>query len=163
MSDAWWTTIVGSTLAQGDLLPDCLMPVFTGASADEPDMIVVETINRARLIVVTQSCDLENNKVEFVALCPIHTLEEFEHTNPEFSRTGRWEAVARDESRASICFRLQRPPMTIGRRSLWTSGTLSACHFRTSTITRLPSAIVGDFSHRSWNISHKPLPASSCV
>jgi len=31
--------------------------------------------------------------VEFVALCPIHTLGEFEAANPEFARRGRWENV----------------------------------------------------------------------
>ena len=48
---------------------------------------------QADLIVVTQSCDLENHNVQFVALCPIHTLEAFEAINPEFRRRGQWESV----------------------------------------------------------------------
>ena len=46
-----------------------------------------------RLIVVTQSCDLENKKARFVATCPTHTLAEFEEANPAFSRKGQWEQV----------------------------------------------------------------------
>ena len=83
----------GQRAGEGDLLPDCLIPVF----AVEPDPLAVEhaeqTLKRARLIVVTQSCDLENHRVEFVALCPIHTLEEFEASNPEFAKKGQWENV----------------------------------------------------------------------
>ncbi|HEV3255703.1 MAG TPA: hypothetical protein VG013_02365 [Gemmataceae bacterium] len=45
----------------------------------------------ANLIVVTQSCDLENRKVQFVALCPIHSLREFEVVSPDFAKEGRWE------------------------------------------------------------------------
>lgn len=48
---------------------------------------------RARLIVVTQSCDLQNNKVVHVALCPIYQLEEFERANPSYSKKGAWESV----------------------------------------------------------------------
>jgi hypothetical protein len=50
---------------------------------------------RQRLIVVTQSCDLENDKVEFVALCPIHTLPEFAAVNPKFTQHKNWEPVRR--------------------------------------------------------------------
>ncbi len=42
---------------------------------------------------MTQSCDLANRKVEHVALCPIHTLPEFEIANPSFAKKGAWEAV----------------------------------------------------------------------
>jgi hypothetical protein len=94
MTRDWWATTTGHGLAQGDLLPDCLAPVFSegpapGGSQDPTEL----TVLRARLIVVTQSCDLENDKVDFVALCPAHTLLEFEQVNPEFARKGRWEEV----------------------------------------------------------------------
>jgi hypothetical protein len=93
MTRSWWMATHGSALAQGDLLPDCLVPVLIA----EPDPQSLEpaeqTLRRARLIVVTQSCDLENQRVEFVALCPIHTLEEFEAANPEFAKKGQWENV----------------------------------------------------------------------
>jgi hypothetical protein len=93
MTLGWWTATSGPGVAQGDLLPDCLVPVFVA----EPDQLSTEpadqTLKRARLIVITQSCDLENQKVEFVALCPTHTLDEFEAWNPEFAKKGYWENV----------------------------------------------------------------------
>jgi len=89
----WWPRIDGRGLAQGDLLPDCLLPIFFDhfqTAQDEPHDLEVR---RARLIVVTQSCDLESAKIEFVALCPVHTLSEFEAVNAAFSRKGKWEEV----------------------------------------------------------------------
>lgn len=42
---------------------------------------------------ITQSCDLENKKVQLVACCPMFALEEFEHVNTDFQKKGRWEEV----------------------------------------------------------------------
>ena len=42
---------------------------------------------------MTQSCDLENNKAAYVALCPIYRLDEFELTNRSFAKKGAWESV----------------------------------------------------------------------
>ena len=93
MSESWWITVSGSSLAQGDLLPDCLMPVFTDPTP-RPDNAPVEIqVKTQRLIVVTQSCDLENNKIEFVALCPIHTLDEFAEPNVKFKKRKNYEGV----------------------------------------------------------------------
>jgi len=90
----WWATISGPDLAQGDLLPDCLVPVVVDVPmAQNEDEVSEVEIKKQRLIVVTQSCDLENNKVDFVALCPIHTLDEFETHNPNYGTGGRWESV----------------------------------------------------------------------
>lgn len=94
MTTPWWDRTTGPGLAQGDLLPNCLMPVFDREPlpADDGEPMEQE-VQLARLIVVTQSCDLENKKIEFVALCPINTLTEFETVNPTFARRGEWEQV----------------------------------------------------------------------
>lgn len=94
MIEPWWTQINGRGLAQGDLLPDCLLPVFAGHSSDGNET-VNEILTSATLIVMTQSCDLENNKVSLVALCPIHRLSEFAEINPKYSRPKEWEPVRR--------------------------------------------------------------------
>lgn len=93
MMAEWWTQVNGRRLQQGDLLPDCLLPVFTGVKPGDGERVAEENLDRARLIVITQSCDLENNKAAYVALCPIHRLEEFERTNTSFSKRGAWENV----------------------------------------------------------------------
>lgn len=94
MTVSWWRTVEGGSLAQGDLLPGCLLPVFAGAPPSlSPSDISEQEVQRAQLIVVTQSCDLENNRVTFVALCPVSTLTEFEGANPDYAGKGQWEQV----------------------------------------------------------------------
>lgn len=88
----FWISVSGGALAQGDYLPNCLIPLFHpdfGASDAVEDVIV----NNDNLIIVTQSCDLANAKIGLVALCPIHSLPQFEEVNPRFKKRGEWEAV----------------------------------------------------------------------
>lgn len=93
MNGSWWESIDSGVLAQGDLLPDCCLPVFVDPSPSElSDARDVEVVSQ-RLIVVTQTCDLENRKVEFVALCPIHTLAEFAGANPKYENRKNWDQV----------------------------------------------------------------------
>ncbi len=64
MNSPWWQAVTGRSLAQGDLLPDCLVPVFAAPSIDQsPDDSQEIIVLTQKLIVVTQSCDLENQKV----------------------------------------------------------------------------------------------------
>lgn len=89
---SFWTQVNESTLSQGDLLRNCLIPIFEPDfdRGEQPaDVPVVE----ADLVIVTQSCDLVNAKVSLVALCPIHTLVSFEERNSEFKSKGKWEQV----------------------------------------------------------------------
>ena len=80
----WWGRVNGTTLMQGDLIPNCRIPVFLEDSSpldeEEPQSV---SVVEARLIIVSQSCDLAKGK-SFVALCPISTLAEFEEINVEF-------------------------------------------------------------------------------
>ena len=97
MSDVWWQSTSGTQLAQGDLLRDCRLPVFVDPTPDVEHDVEVLVQN---LIVVTQSCDLENNKVQFVALCPIHTLDEFAVGNQHFQNKKNWEEVRKGQRHA---------------------------------------------------------------
>lgn len=89
----WWDSVNGRGLAQGDLLPDCLLPVFAHVQPDNMSEITDIELKRARLIVITQSCDLENGKTPNVAMCPIYKLDEFEKDNKSYSTKGAWENV----------------------------------------------------------------------
>lgn len=90
--DSFWVTHEGTDLRQGDLLPECLVPIFGSHFAEGEEFYDVPVGYRDS-IVITQSCDLENDKVQLVALCPIETLEEFESVNPQFKKKGEWERV----------------------------------------------------------------------
>src|SRR5207247_1878823 len=80
-----------AALRQGDYLPRCLVPVFG------PDFAAAGihevTAEEYDLIVVTQSCDLEQGKVRLVAACSIYPVLEFEAVNPAFAKKGRWNEV----------------------------------------------------------------------
>jgi hypothetical protein len=67
--------------------------VFTGTALAGDALAIEEEVDRACLIVMTQSCDLENNKAAHVSLCPIYRLNEFEQNNQSFTKKGAWESV----------------------------------------------------------------------
>jgi hypothetical protein len=88
----WWAEIEGPTLAQGDYLPKCLVPFFA------PDYGTEERIQEVPAkeydcIVITQSCDLENDKAPLVALCPVYPISRYEAVNSGFRQKGAWERV----------------------------------------------------------------------
>jgi hypothetical protein len=88
----FWIGVHDASLVQGDYLPNCLVPVIPDdyGMAPGPDEV---SIRPTDLIVVTQTCDLVNAKSGMVALCPIHSLSEFESMNQNFKKKGAWEEV----------------------------------------------------------------------
>lgn len=110
----FWMSMKGSDLAQGDLLDGCLVPSF-GPGFGGPGSTEMLVEEGRRLVVMTQSCDLETKRVRFVALCLIHSLPEYELANPHFRRKGHWEQVRK--GRVEGCTYLLRPqaPRVIGR------------------------------------------------
>jgi hypothetical protein len=90
-TESFWENTSASDLRQGDYIVDCPVPFFAEIPAERlkvvPQVIVYD------LIVITQSCDLINAKAEFVAMCPVYPLKNYEIINPEFARKGRWEEV----------------------------------------------------------------------
>ncbi len=87
---SFWVKAQGSSLLQGDLLEDCWIPIL-GEEYGEDDSQMIIPIDKVNLIVLTQSCDLENGKVDLVAMCPIFKLIDFEEINPNFAK--KWEEV----------------------------------------------------------------------
>src|SRR5271157_685294 len=95
------------------------------------------------LIIVTQSCDLEQRKVRLVAGCPIFPLAEFEAVNPAFARKGRWNEVLKGRIEGCICWPRRSRRRRIARL-LWSiSGRSSACPTITSWTMRSASALGG--------------------
>lgn len=89
--EPFWAHVNEPSLRQGDYLPGCLVPVFGPHLAEGGPHEV--TADEYDLVLVTQSCDLEQRKVRLVAACPIYPLAEFEAANPSFARKGRWNEV----------------------------------------------------------------------
>lgn len=88
----FWSQIEEVNLAQGDLLYECLIPMFAPDFGAPPETALVP-VSTADLVIVTQSCDLENKKVQLVACCPIHTLAKFTEANPRFAKKDYRESV----------------------------------------------------------------------
>jgi len=89
---SFWSPYQGEQLEQRDYLPGCWIPVV-GADFDpgiaEPEI----SVGRTNLILVTQSCDLANDKIQHAALCPVASLESWEQLNPDYAKRGFWESV----------------------------------------------------------------------
>jgi hypothetical protein len=90
--EPFWVQVNGPTLNQGDYLPGCLVPVFgsTFTTGGETQHVPTDEYD---LILVTQSCDLEQQKARLVAASPIYAIAVFEETNPKFKGKGRWNEV----------------------------------------------------------------------
>ncbi len=93
----WWQTLAGPELAQGDYLRDCIVPIMPAGVVQASDANTVEDstyvfeAQQFDLIIVTQSCDLENGKARLVATCPIFSVAEYESANPTLKN--HWESV----------------------------------------------------------------------
>jgi hypothetical protein len=90
--ESFWLQVDEGELRQGDYLPGCSISVVASAFAVVGEPHEIRT-DQGELIIVTQSCDLEQRKVRLVAGYPIFPLAEFEAVNPAFARKGRWNEV----------------------------------------------------------------------
>src|ERR1700735_530262 len=80
----WYQVVKGEGVTQGDILYDCPLLI------PDPDEVLLKAIEggdeqlsanipiqKANLIVMTQACDLEHEKVNSVVLCPVWPLVDF--------------------------------------------------------------------------------------
>ncbi len=88
-----WVQVTGASLSQGDYLPGCKVPVVPSDFSAETKQI---SIKGADLIIVTQSCDLDNSKVQFAATVAVSPVSKFEQFNPAFAAKGKWEEVRKN-------------------------------------------------------------------
>lgn len=96
--EPFWVQVNEPHLRQGDYLPGCLVPIplfdpTTFGKKDNETQEINVDLNELDLIVLTQSCDLDNKKVTQVVLCPIYTIAEYEEVNEAFKKKGRWNEV----------------------------------------------------------------------
>lgn len=84
MSDSypWYGLTTGDHLEQGDLLREC--PLFRPTAESEIQRL------RADAVILSQSCDLSNDKLEIIQVCPVFPLEELAVTVERFrNKRGR--------------------------------------------------------------------------
>lgn len=70
--NSWYETLEGPGLQQGDILRSCPVPTIGAAAYPLPEGVPVPvTVVELDLIVLTQSCDLEQSKVEEVLFAEV--------------------------------------------------------------------------------------------
>src|SRR5579883_1968676 len=67
----WYEVVDDDSLDQGDIIPGCL--VLHAVEGEEPTTAVAE-LRPVTALVVTQTCDLAQNKVESVVLCAVWSI-----------------------------------------------------------------------------------------
>jgi hypothetical protein len=93
MLPAWWVRTEGEQLRQGDLLTDCFVPLFPPDFGKTPEITESVEVRQYDCIILTQSCDLENQKAPLVAVCPVASLAAYEQVDPRLVQKGEWEKV----------------------------------------------------------------------
>lgn len=90
-----WYQILNNSgeIMQGDFIPECpiiIPPSNLGDLTEEEnnyeDFLTVQTLNT---VVLSQSCDLEQNKIDIALVSPIYSLEEYFGQLPEGERIGK--------------------------------------------------------------------------
>jgi len=90
-----WYEVLGTTddLQQGDFIPNCTI-VIPPVDINEDSEIEVN-IKQIDSIILSQSCDLVNSKVELVLVCPYYPLKTFiDNTLSEQERNSK-KAIVR--------------------------------------------------------------------
>ena len=84
----WYEIVNGSSpLLQGDFVDSC--PVVVPPTAIESEKVSAEVIEYD-VVIMSQSCDLVQKKLDLVLVCPIWPLKEFENRSDFFkSRKGK--------------------------------------------------------------------------
>lgn len=82
MDYPWYETVEDSgELQQGDFIPNC--PIVIPPSEIKENQEIEISIDLIDSIVLTQSCDLANSKLEIVLVCPYYALSTFIESLPE--------------------------------------------------------------------------------
>ena len=78
----WYRVVEGDGLEQGDLLPNCVAPVQPeiDPGVSEPEGDSLEGVRHDTVVVVTQSCDLAQDKDLLALVCPAWGIMEFLNT-----------------------------------------------------------------------------------
>src|SRR6266478_2191105 len=91
-----WLPTNGKVLNQGDLLRGIAVPIVQSSFPEQDNEGAVPLqIGQANIVIMSQSCDLEQAKVPNVVVARTFSLDEFEAVNPSYRTRGRWNEVAR--------------------------------------------------------------------
>lgn len=100
MVNSWYEVVRGSKLMQGDMFFSC--PIIIPPSdipIDQPTPTVIDAnLESYDVILLSQSCDLQNGNVNIGLVCPYKTLETFISENKSFNSPKMKEVLKRGNS-----------------------------------------------------------------
>ena len=92
MEYPWYGSIEGDSLRQGDLLDGCPLLLPKGESLDvlgAPGTTLEGVLQVRDVVVMSQSCDLEQAKLDLVLVCPHVPVEDLESADSRFKGRGK--------------------------------------------------------------------------
>jgi len=87
----WYKLIEGKEILQGDIIFSCPLIIPPSEIKEGIGVDIIEY----DIIIMSQSCDLINEKIELVLVCPVWELKEFEKQNPSYKSSKMKEALRR--------------------------------------------------------------------
>ncbi len=98
----WYSIVEGEDLEQGDFIDECevVVPHYTLLNlvdetipANQPTFQVAAKTDVYNLVIISQSCDLENGKLDYVLMSPRWSYIEYAEINDEFKKLDRLEQI----------------------------------------------------------------------
>jgi hypothetical protein len=94
----WYEVVAGDKLLQGDMIYQCPVIVPTGEIPDDSgkeEYALEAEITTYDVVIMSQSCDLEQEKLDMVLFCPHWPFEEFINKNDYFKSSRGKEDLKR--------------------------------------------------------------------
>lgn len=88
MDYPWYELIINSNeITQGDIIKKCPVPIIKSVNGLYEGSTIDADIEVIDGIILTQACDIANNKVENIILCSITSKEQFEKQQQELGKS----------------------------------------------------------------------------
>lgn len=95
----WYTEIAFSDeITQGDIITNCIIPLpnvelYNAVLESKEEVPASIEVKKANIMVLSQACDIVNDKVDSIVVCPIWPLEILIETNDYFKASGARESL----------------------------------------------------------------------
>jgi hypothetical protein len=81
-NSSWYITLDSTDpLSQGELIKNCPV-IIPPKKLDQKKYIL--NVKQYDVIIISQSCDIEQEKIDYILLCPFYTLNKLEKISPLF-------------------------------------------------------------------------------
>jgi len=92
---AWYEIAEGNSLEQGDILKGC--PIIVPTPVFPPPTNIIVDVQTFDIIIMTQSCDLENEKVQDIIVCPHWDLKEAGQMDSALGKKDTWKLILKGQ------------------------------------------------------------------